>query len=158
MSSRSDFDFIFGRWIGHNEKLVDQTDPDCTEWIHFDAIDEATPILRGLGHIHRMTAPDVVGGDSFEGFTLRLFDPAALIWRIWWSSTRVPGMLDTPLVGTFNDGHGVFESVDVIGGRPAGLRFEWFADPAAPVWQQSFSFDAGVTWRLNWIMRFERED
>jgi hypothetical protein len=54
------------------------------------------------------------------------------------------------------DGHGVFECDDVLGGKLAKVRFEWLSDPVTPRWQQSFSFDAGVTWRLNWTMAFER--
>jgi hypothetical protein len=54
------------------------------------------------------------------------------------------------------DGHGVFECDEVLGGQPAKVRFEWESDSVMPQWQQSFSFDAGVTWRLNWTMVFER--
>jgi len=154
--SSEDFNFIFGRWIGHNDKMVDPFDPDCTKWVNFDATDEAAPILGGLGHIHRMYVPDMPGGDSFEGFTLRLYDPATSAWKIWSSSTRSPGVLETPLAGRFTNGHGVFECDDILGGEPAKVRFEWFSDPVKPRWQQSFSWDAGATWRLNWTMVFER--
>ena len=151
-----DFNFIFGHWNVHNHKMVDPIDPHCTEWVDFDATDEASPILNGLGHIHRMYVPYVPGGDPFEGFTLRLYEPVTSMWRIWWSSTRAPGVLEPPLVGRITNGHGVFECDDVLGGKPAKVRFEWFSDPVAPQWQQSFSFDAGATWRLNWTMVFER--
>jgi hypothetical protein len=156
MTSAADFDFIFGRWIGHNQKLVDLVDPHCKEWVKFDATDEASPILGGIGNIHRMFAHDVPGGDSFEGFTLRLYDPGTSTWRIWWSSTRSPGLLDPPVVGRFTDGHGVFECDDVLAGKPAKVRFEWQSNSRGPHWQQSFSFDAGATWRVNWTMTFER--
>ena len=154
--SSDDFNFIFGRWIGHNRKLIDPLDPLSTEWINFDATDEASPILGGLGHIQRMYVPAVSGSDPFEGFTLRLYEPANSTWRIWWSSTRSPGVLEPPLIGQMIDGHGVFEADDVLGGKRAKVRFEWIADSAMPQWRQSFSFDAGDTWRLNWTMDFER--
>ncbi len=114
-------------------------------------------ILCGFGHIHRMYVEDFPGGDSFEGFTLRLYDPVTSTWRIWWSSTRSPGVLEPPVVGRFTDGHGVFECDEVIAGNPAKVKFEWLADVTAPRWQQSFSFDAGATWRVNWMMEFERD-
>jgi hypothetical protein len=155
-SSCDDFNFIFGRWIGHNHKLIDPIDPHCTEWVNFDATDEASPILEGLGHIHRMYAPVIPSGEPFEGFTLRLYEPTTSTWRIWWSSTRSPGILEPPLIGRMIDGHGVFECDEVLGGQPAKVRFEWESDSVMPQWQQSFSFDAGVTWRLNWTMVFER--
>jgi hypothetical protein len=131
-SSSADFNFIFGRWIGHNEKLVDADDPACSEWIRFDAIDEASPILAGLGHIHRMYVADMSGSEPFEGFTLRLYDPEAGTWSIWWSSTRSPGALEAPLVGEFIDGLGVFEADDVIDGMPRRVRFEWEPIPDHP--------------------------
>jgi hypothetical protein len=95
------------------------------------------------------------GGEAFEGFTLRLFDPSPATWRIWWSSTRTPGVLDIPVVGSFSDRHGVFQCHDTIGGRATIVRFEWLAHrPEEPVWQQSFSYDDGETWRINWTMHF----
>jgi hypothetical protein len=155
-ASARDFDFIFGRWNVRNRKLVDVADPTCTEWVEFDAVSEVSPILHGFGHIDRMTvAAPSDGGEPFEGFTLRLFEPGTATWRIWWSSTRVPGVLDTPVVGAFADGHGTFEARDTIGGRDTRVRFEWLADhPEQPAWQQSFSYDDGRTWGLNWTMRF----
>jgi hypothetical protein len=157
-STQHDFDFIFGRWSVRNRKLVDVTDPTCTEWVEFDASSVVAPILGGGGHTDEMTVPAPSdGGDPFVGFTLRLFDPGAGVWRIWWSSTRAPGVLDTPVVGGFESGRGVFEAADTIGGRPTLVRFEWLTDdPAAPRWQQSFSYDGGETWTLNWQMAFTR--
>src|SRR5215472_6651572 len=104
------FDFIYGLWTVHNRKLRDVTDPDCEEWVTFDATSEAFPILEGIGHIDRMYVPDPPDGPPFEGFTLRLFDPDADTWSIWWSSTRAPGRLDPPVVGRFDGGHGVFDA------------------------------------------------
>jgi hypothetical protein len=94
------------------------------------------------------------GGAAFEGFTLRLFDPRTATWQIWWSSTRAPGVLDIPVVGRFVDRHGVFDATDTIGGRPVVVRFEWQRTAGEPRWQQSFSWDDGATWMLNWTMRF----
>lgn len=151
------FDFIYGHWRVHNRKLRDVTDPDCREWVDFDATSEAFPILRGIGHVDRIGVVDPPDGDSFEGFTLRLFDPAEGTWSIWWSSTRSPGRLDPPVVGRFSDGHGTFECDDVVGGRPVRVRFVWrSADPSSPTWEQSFSYDAGATWRSNWFMTLRR--
>jgi hypothetical protein len=157
-SSQHDFDFIFGRWSVRNRKLVDVTDPACTEWVEFDAVSEVGPILNGAGHTDEMTvAAPSDGGPPFVGFTLRLFDPNDRTWRIWWSSTRAPGVLDTPVVGRFADGRGVFEATDTIGGRPTRVRFEWLTDdPERPLWQQSFSYDEGATWAMNWQMRFTK--
>jgi hypothetical protein len=154
-ASARDFDFIFGCWNVRNRKLVDVTDPACQEWVEFDAVSEATPILGGAGHVDRMfvEAP-TDGGEAFEGFTLRLFDPLTATWRIWWSSTRAPGVLDTPVEGRFVGSHGVFGAADTIRGQQVLVRFEWLAaHPDEPRWQQSFSYDGGMAWILNWTMQ-----
>jgi hypothetical protein len=157
-SSQHDFDFIFGRWSVRNRKLVDVTDPTCEEWVEFDASSEVGPILTGIGHTDEMTVPQPAdGGPPFVGFTLRLFDPSDETWRIWWSSTRAPGVLDTPVTGRFDGDRGVFEASDTIAGRPTVVRFEWLRDqPERPLWQQSFSYDGGETWTLNWQMFLSR--
>jgi hypothetical protein len=156
-AAEHDFDFVYGRWVVHNRKLTDVTDPACHEWVEFDATSEAYPILDGFGHVDRMYVPAEADGGPFEGFTLRLFNPQSRTWRIWWSSTRLPGVLDTPVEGRFHDGRGVFECDQEINGRPVKVRFEWLTDdPGSPRWQQSFSYDAGHTWTLNWIMRLTR--
>lgn len=157
-TGQHDFDFIHGHWLIHNRKLRDNTDPTCDEWVEFDATGHAFPVLQGNGKVDQMSVTDPPDGDSFEGFTLRLFDPIAQTWSIWWSSTRAPGTLDPPVVGAFSDGHGIFECDDVIREYAVRVRFEWFADPSTPTWQQSFSYDEGANWRLNWVMSFRRAE
>jgi hypothetical protein len=151
------FDFIFGRWLVRNRKLVDVTDPACDEWVEFEASSEAFPVLDGHGHVDRIYVKDPPDGESFEGFTLRLFDPGSGTWKIWWSSTRAPGVLDQPVEGRFDAHHGVFECEDEIGGHRVVVRFEWLtANRDSPCWRQSFSYDGGQTWKLNWVMNLER--
>ncbi|WP_244870993.1 hypothetical protein [Catellatospora sp. IY07-71] len=154
---RADFDFIFGRWLVRNRKLREVTDPNCTEWVEFDAHAQAEPIFGGLGHVDRIWTESPPGEEPFEGFTLRQFDPQRQVWRIWWASSRRPGHLDPPVEGAWHDGRGVFECADVLGGLPVQVRFEWTTDGAdAARWQQSFSYDEGRTWRTNWIMDLSR--
>jgi hypothetical protein len=151
------FDFIYGRWNVHNtRKLRDNTDPHCDDWVEFAGTSEAVPILDGIGHIDRIRVPEPPDGPAFEGMTLRLYDPAEQLWRIWWSSTRVPGRLDPPMAGGFESDHGAFFGADVVSDHPIRLRFDWYADVTSPRWEQRFSFDAGTTWALNWVMTFTR--
>lgn len=153
---RSDFDFVFGEWQVHNRKLRDPLDPACTDWVEFGSRSSAEPILDGLGNVDRIWFEGAADVPAFEGFTLRLFDPEMRLWRIWWSSTRQPGRLDPPLEGAFADGSAVFEGLDVLGGRPAVVRFRWTQHPTTPRWEQEFSFDAGQTFVPNWTMDFSR--
>jgi hypothetical protein len=149
--SVNDFDFLLGNWTVHNRKIRDNTDPDCTEWIEFDAVQTASPILNGAGNVDEMRL------DDFVGFTLRLWSPDDEMWRIWWSATNAPGVLDEPVVGSFTDGVGRFEGVQVIRGADVVVRFEWVTtDPDTPQWNQYFSRDGGSTWSHNWTMDFSR--
>ncbi|HTW18784.1 MAG TPA: hypothetical protein VME70_01060 [Mycobacteriales bacterium] len=151
-----DFDFVFGRWNVHNRKLRDVTDPDCTEWVEFEATSEAFPILEGVGHVDRIYVPDPPDGPPFEGFTLRLYDAESAAWSIWWSSTRAPGRLDPPVVGRFADGVGEFGCEDVVAGRPVRVRFTWTTNEVHPVWRQAFCDDGATDWRTNWEMTLTR--
>jgi hypothetical protein len=152
---RHDFDFLFGRRLIRNRKLVDTLDPDSTEWVEFEAVGEAQPILGGLGNVDTFSVPAMPPtGDPFEGFTLRLFDPQTGLWRIWWTSTRFPGELDHPVEGRFSGDRGEFLCDDVIGGRPVKVRYEWrVLSETANRWEQAFSYDGGESWRANWVSK-----
>lgn len=150
----SDFDFLPGLWDVSNRKLADTLDPDCDQWHEFDATSEARAILGGIGNIDHFRVDD----GSYEGFSLRLFDPEADLWRIWWSSTQRPGRLDPPVEGRFGaDGRARFECEDVLGGVPIRMRFDWSEiTETSARWEQAFSFDGGRSWKPNWIMELTR--
>jgi hypothetical protein len=154
---RADFDFIFGSWRIANRRLVDQTDPECGDWLEFATESTAYPIFDGLAHLDLITAgPDAPNG-PWQGLTVRQFDPADAVWRIWWASSRNSGHLDPPLTGRFVDGVGHFEGEDEVAGRPISVRFEWLNPaPDSARWTQSFSFDGGRRWVPNWVMDFTR--
>lgn len=153
---RRDFDFFIGRWRIHNRKLADVLDPECTEWLEFEATGEMRTILDGLGNIDHYSAvlPD---GRALEGFTLRLFDPETRLWKIWWASTNRPGYLDQPVAGRFTGRHGQFLCDDVLNGQPVKVRYDWtHIDDQSARWEQAFSYDDGKTWQSNWYMAFTR--
>lgn len=158
VDGRHSFDFLFGRWSIHNRKLADVLDPECTEWVEFVAEGEARPVLGGLGNIDSFIATDVPGVGQYEGMTLRLFDPQAGLWRIWWASTRTPGRLDPPMEGRFTGGHGVFFGDEVLNGRTVKVRFDWTPGQTSARWEQAFSYDDGQTWQQNWVMSFTRAE
>jgi hypothetical protein len=143
------FDPYFGSWRLQVRKLRDVLDPDCEEWIEFEGTNEVRPIFGGNGNVELACFP---GEPRFEGLNVRLFDPQAGLWRVWWASTRQPGEMGPPAEGRFTAGSGLFESDEVLAGRQVKVRFEWtgLAD-GAPHWEQSFSYDGGQTWKVNWI-------
>ena len=156
LDGRHDFDFLFGEWRIANRKL---DDPFAEEpkWLEFEATSEARPILDGLGNVDLYTAPDFPSRGRYHGFSLRLFDPGEQVWKIWWASTYLPGELDTPVVGRFEDGVGRFETDDNLGGRDVRVRYDWTdITESSGLWTQLFSFDGGRTFEPNWIMENSR--
>lgn len=145
-----DFDFWIGRWRIANRRLARRLE-GCTEWETFEAACEVRPLPGGLGNQDFFRTgfwPD------FVGMTLRLYDPAARRWSIFWADTR-QGLLQPPVVGAFEGDVGVFLGDDVFGGRPIRVRFTWTRGPA-PRWEQAFSADGGRTWETNWTMEMTR--
>jgi hypothetical protein len=151
---RHDFDFLFGRWRLHNRRLADLLDPDCTEWVQFEATAQTQPILGGLGNIERFSAPAVPpSGRPLQAITLRLFDPATGLWRIWWTSSSRPGHLDPPVEGRFSNGHGEFLGHDMVGGQLVTVRFLCKDITATSArLEQAFSYDDGHSWQTYWII------
>jgi len=78
-------------------------------------------------------------------------------WSIWWLDGRYPGSIDTPVVGRFENGVGIFYAEETFAGKPIRVRFLWtMFKPDGPRWEQAFSPDAGATWETNWFMDFTR--
>lgn len=154
---RHDFDFWFGTWRQVNRKRVEPLVAGDPEWVEFESVSEARPIVAGLGNVDTFKAPAFPGRPGFEGFSLRLFDPDTGLWRIWWASTVGAGHLDAPVVGRFQDGIGRFECEDVVEGVAVKVRYTWKGiTETSATWEQAFSFDGGETWDTNWIMAATR--
>lgn len=144
-----DFDFLIGEWSITNESLKERL-KGSTEWQTFPATSRVEKVMDGAGNLDQMFVP----ARGFTGMTLRLYDPAADLWSIYWSDTK-SFRLFPPTVGRFADGRGEFFGDDVECGTPVRVRFLWTAGKS-PRWEQAFSTDGGETWELNWVMKFER--
>lgn len=147
-----DFDFLFGQWRIHNQRLKQRL-VGCTDWEQFDAIGDCAPILGGIGNMDSFESD--WGGD-FRGMTLRLFDLKSKQWSLYWASNR-SGVLEPPVVGAFQNGIGRFEGADEHLGKTVLARFIWsHITPTSAHWEQALSDDDGQTWETNWRMRMTR--
>jgi hypothetical protein len=148
-----DFDFLHGSWQITNERLKSRL-TNSDEWEQFEALHDCEPILGGMGNIERFRAS--WHGMDFEGFSVRLFNPANGKWSIHWAD-NVTYALIPPMVGSFADGVGEFYGDEHHEGRTVLARFRWTEITENSVrWEQAFSDDQGETWETNWIMRFRR--
>ncbi len=149
-----DFNFLIGDWCVTHRRLVRRLVGD-SEWIEFSGPATVRTILGGLGNTdeYEIAVPD----GAYVGASLRLFNPGAQTWTIYWMDSRDPKKLDPPMVGRFTDGRGLFFGDDTHEGRPIRVRFLWSCIPGMPSrWEQAFSVDAGVSWETNWTMTFRR--
>ncbi len=148
-----DFDFIVGDWRVRHRRLRTRL-AGCSEWIEFEGTSSTRRILGGFGNLEDnvLALPD----GAYRAVALRSFDPATATWSIWWLDGRHPDRLDTPVVGRFADGTGVFLADDMLDDAPIRIRFTWSSAAGTPRWEQAFSADGGDTWETNWTMDFFR--
>jgi hypothetical protein len=152
-SSQSDFDFLVGKWKLHNRRLKKRLE-NCTDWVEFESTVEMNKVLNGIGNID--TYRDTFGGKPFEGIALRLFNPKTKLWSIYWADSNV-GVLDPPVVGSFENNVGHFFAKDTFNGKKIIVVFRWdVRDKDKPVWSQAFSPDNGKTWEWNLFNVSER--
>ena len=156
-SSNSDFDFLQGNWKMHHRRLNKRL-ANNNEWTEFDSTDVNNKILGGTANMDTLSTTEMPGleGKLFEGVTFRLFDPKTRLWQLYWVASNV-GVLDPPVVGSFENNVGHFFTKDIFNGKPIIMMFRWdIRDKEHPVWSQAFSPDNGKTWEWNWFNVSER--
>ncbi|WMN62055.1 DUF1579 domain-containing protein (plasmid) [Pseudoalteromonas xiamenensis] len=154
LNAPKDFDFIIGDWTVKHRRLKDILN-NCDEWIEFKGDSSTRKTLGGFGNLedNHLHFPE----SSFRAVALRSYNSESGEWSIWWLDGRSPNTLDVPVVGSFNDGVGVFYADDVLDGVSIKVRFKWISlDPNTPRWEQAFSKDDGKTWETNWTMEFSQ--
>lgn len=153
-SSKNDFDFYSGKWIIKNRRLKNRL-CNSNEWIEFEAKQEMKIILQGYGNTDNfITAFD---NQSFEGRTIRLFNPKNKLWSMYWTDSSNP-VLQPPTVGSFDGDIGKFYCLDTFENNEIIVEFLWDkSDPLNPIWSQSFSMDKGLSWETNWYMYMRRD-
>lgn len=147
------FDFLHGRWNVVHRKLKERL-ADSKEWFEFPGTLSVAPILGGLGNFDENELHDPNG--AYQASSLRLFNPGAKQWSIWWFDSRLPAV-EPPVVGGFRGNKGTFYADDVFKGQPIRVRTTY--EPLTPdhaQWTQAFSPDGGVSWEVNWVMDFKR--
>ena len=150
-SSHNDFDFLVGKWKMYHRRLNKRLE-NCKDWTEFESTDSNYKILSGTADMDILSTTQMPGleGKLFEGATLRLFDPKTRLWRLYWVASSV-GVLDPPVVGSFENNVGHFFTKDTFNGKNIIMMFRWdVRDKEHPVWSQAFSPDNGQTWEWNW--------
>jgi len=152
--ARRDFDFLHGKWTSVQRKLLKRLQ-NSDEWVEFEAELECFPVLGDTGNVDFMRGK-LPNGEELEGMSIRLFDEANQVWRIYWAA-KGSAEIFPPVIGGFKDGVGHFEGDDTENGIPIKVTFDWTdISPTTATWTQAFSADGGTTWEVNWVNTFTR--
>ena len=146
-----DFDFLVGTWaVAHRTRSAPLTDSD--QWSEFSGPMQAWAHFNGAISVDEFHFPH----RGTRGLTVRLFDPEAGIWSIYWVSS-IDGTLQKPVHGRFEGNIGNFYGDDEYEGQPIRIRYIWTdLGPRSARWEQAFSPDGGGTWETNWVMELTR--
>jgi hypothetical protein len=144
-----DFDFVIGTWKSHVRRLQKPL-TGSTSWIEGDATVSVRKIWNGRGNLEEIELTTPAG--HLEGLTLRLYDPQARQWRLYWANAS-QGVLTSPVsIGEFRDGRGEFYDQETFNGKIVLVRHRfWGITPKSYHFEQAFSADRGQTWEANWI-------
>jgi hypothetical protein len=145
---QNDFDFEIGSWNIHLSRLQDRL-AGSTTWVQFDGTSVTRKIWNGRSNLEEFEADSSQG--HIEGLTLRLYNPQAHQWSIYWANSK-NGTIDQPMIGEFKNGRGEFFDQEPWKGRAVFVRFIWSnTTTKSPHFEQSYSDDGGTTWEVNWI-------
>ena len=140
-----DFEPLLGRWSFH---LKVRLKPGSTQWTDYTGPGECIPLWGGRAQLDTINLEGPT--KHIEGLTVRLFNPKTHEWRLYWANSR-DGLIVVPQIGQFKAGHGEFYAQDQdADGKTILNKFDWSAMTSKPHFEQSFSFDGGKNWEVNW--------
>jgi hypothetical protein len=146
-----DFDFLVGTWKFHLKRLKRRL-AGSTDWVEFDGTTVCRKVLDGHVEVEEMNVESADKHTHIQGLALRLYNPEARQWSIYWVNGADGVLEPNPMVGEFNNGRGEFYNQQVYEGRAVYARFVWSGvNTNSPHFEQSFSADGGKTWETNWI-------
>lgn len=153
-ASKQDFDYFIGDWRVEHHRLRQRL-AGSRDWEVFAGHTRCQKMFDGLVNLNESVA--YRQGRKTYGLGLRAFDAPRGRWVDWYLSAGDLSRIDAPLYGRFADRVGTFYSRDIFEGRPILVRGRFMpVNDAEAKWDQAFSIDEGVTWEINWIMRYLR--
>jgi hypothetical protein len=149
-----DFDFNDGVWHTHIERVLEPLS-GSSKSIELDGTVTIRKVWGGRAHLEEIEADGPNG--HWEGMTLFLYNPTAHQWSQSFINSKM-GILDPPLIGTFNDGRGELVAEDTVNGRSVLVRAVWSdIKPDSHHFEESYSDDGGKTWVPAFIAILTRE-
>ncbi|MFL6198791.1 MAG: hypothetical protein ACJ76J_06425 [Thermoanaerobaculia bacterium] len=149
MDAERQFDFLAGEW-----DAVCRV-PSQEGWVEAPGSLTASWTLDGQVLLERFEG--IYHGGAVKGLGLRAFNRETRMWDHTWTDNLEPGHFHL-WSGVFRDG-----KIDLLGewtgadGNPVRSRLTWSditRDSAH--WESARSSDGGTTWRLHWVIDFQR--
>jgi hypothetical protein len=148
-----DFDFAFGTWETRISFLRRRPNA-AASWATMNGTVVTRKVWSGRANLEEIEANGPSG--RFEGMTLRLYDPRAREWNLYWANSN-DGAMGTPVIGTFHHGSGAFYDQEVADGKVAFLRQRYYdVTPTSYRFEQSVSHDGGAHWLPNFRAALSR--
>jgi hypothetical protein len=149
-----DFDFNFGSWHTHIQRLLNVF-TDSSSWVELNGTVKVRKVWNGRASLEEIEADGSFG--HFEGTTLFLYNPASHEWSQNFASSS-DGMLENPTIGSFKDGRGELFGQGTEGGKSVMEKGVW-SDIAADshTYTIYLSNDGGKNWKMVFVAHLTRD-
>jgi hypothetical protein len=149
-----DFDFNIGVWHTHIKRVLEPLSGSAKS-IELDGTVTVRKVWGGRAQLEEIEADGPNG--HWEGMTLFLYNPSAHQWSQTFAASKM-GVLNPPLIGTFNGGRGELVAQDTVDGRSVLVRAVWSEiKPDSHHFEEFYSDDGGKTWVPAFIATLTRE-
>jgi hypothetical protein len=150
-----DFDFGFGTWETHISVLR-HARGGAAFWSKMSGTVVTRRVWGGRAGLEEIEANAPWG--RFEGMTLRLYNPQANEWNLYWSSSE-DGAMGAPAIGKFRDGIGDFYDQELVGDKQVFVRQRYYDVTATSYrFEQALSDDGGAHWHPNFLAALTRRE
>ena len=147
-----DFDFSFGTWHTHVQRILDPF-LDQHPSFEIDGTKTVRKVWGGRALLEEIEADSPKG--HWEALTLFLFNPQSHQWSQVFLSSK--GVISSALIGSFHDGRGELYQQDTFKSRSILVRGLWSdITPESHNYTESYSDDGGKTWRAAFIAHLTR--
>lgn len=148
-----DFDFNVGTWHTHIRRLRHPLSGSHA-WATYDGTVSVRKALGGAANVEEIAAES--GPNHLEFLNVRLYNTTSHQWSLNGASSD-DGTLETPALGRFERGRGVFYDQEAFNGRMILSRQTFFnITPTSYSFEQAFSDDGGRTWEPNLLAHLTR--
>jgi hypothetical protein len=149
-----DFNFNIGVWHTHICRILDPFS-GSTHSSELNGTVTVRKVWDGRAQLEEIEADGPKG--HWEGLTLFLYNPQSRQWSQSFIDSKIAA-LDSPLIGSFQNGRGELFAQDTFQGKSVLIRGVWSnIAPDSHHFEESYSDDGGKTWAPAFIAELTRE-